>query len=271
MDNRIKLGREKETLLIPLYGKALESKKKNPLIYDPRALEIIENIEYEFKSLRIPAKTNTMMCLRAKLMDNFVIQFLERNRDCIVLHLGCGLDSRCDRVDHPGTEWFDLDYQEVIDIRHIFFPETDHYHLIPSSVTAPEWKEKIPVGNRNKLVIAEGLFMYLKKEEIKDLLLSIKKRVGQYSLIFDAFSGYTARIVKHHRSLNKTGAEIHWGIDHPEELSRWDSGIKAVDQIYFTSNEEIGKLGFGTRWIYHLANLFPMARKAHRILIYSIK
>jgi len=275
MNNRIKLDREKETLLIPLYGKARESRKKTPVLYDHKALEIVEKIEYEFESLKIPVKTNTMMCLRAKLMDNFVKEFLkgnkESNKSCVILHLGCGLDSRCVRIDDPETDWYDLDYKKVIDIRRIFFPETDNYHLIPSSVTASEWIERIPAGEEHYLVVAEGLFMYLKEEEIKDLLFSIKKRLGQYTLIFDAYSVYTARKVKNHPSLKKTGAEIHWGIDHPEELTRWDPGIELMDEIFFTSNEEIDKLGSGTKLMYRIADLFPIARKAHRILIYKIK
>ena len=271
MNNKIKLDREKETLLIPLYGKALESRKKIPVLYDHKAVEIVEKIDYEFESLQIPAKTNTMMCLRAKLMDNFVGGFLNRNKDCTVLHLGCGLDSRYVRIDHPDTDWYDLDYKEVIDIRRNFFPERDNYHLIPSSVTAPEWIVRIPAGKKNYLAVAEGLFMYLKEEEIKDLLFSIKKRLGQYTLIFDAYSVLTARKAKKHPSLKKTGADIHWGIDHPEEIARWDPGIKLMDEIFFTSSKEIEKLGFGTRLMYRIADLFPMARKAHRILIYSIK
>jgi O-methyltransferase involved in polyketide biosynthesis len=63
---KIVFTKEKETLLIPLYGKALESKKQNPILKDPKAEEIIEKIEYDFKQLHIPEKTDVMMSLRAK-------------------------------------------------------------------------------------------------------------------------------------------------------------------------------------------------------------
>jgi len=62
----ITLDKEKETLLVPLYGKAMETQKKTPILYDAKAVEIIEKIDYDFKSLKIPGKTNTMICLRAK-------------------------------------------------------------------------------------------------------------------------------------------------------------------------------------------------------------
>ena len=266
----IKLDKEKETLLVPLYGKAIESKKETPILIDSKALEIVEKINFNFKSLKIPSKTNTMMCLRAKLIDNFTNEFLANNTNNIVLHLGCGLDSRYSRIDNTEVNWYDLDYKEVIDMRRQFFPETDKYHLISSSVTEPGWIESIPTSEKAYLVIAEGLFMYLKEEEIKTLLNSIKEKVGHFTLIFDAYNVFTSKKVKNHPSIKKTGAKIYWGIDDPEETLKWNSEIRFIKEIYFTSNEEIDKLGFGMRLSYKIAHIFPIARKAQRIMIYEI-
>ncbi len=269
-NNMIKLDKEKETLLIPLYGKSSESRKKTPILIDSKAMEIVGEIDYDFKSLKIPRKTNTIMCLRAKLIDNFTHVFLKDNPKSIVLHLGCGLDSRYSRIGNAEVNWFDLDFKEVIDIRRQFYKETDKYHLISSSVTEPGWIEKIPASDKPFLVIAEGLFMYLKKEEIKKLLNSIKKKNGHFILIFDAYSIFTSNKVGKHPSIKKTGAKIYWGIDDPKDIIRWNSEIKFIKEIYFTSNEEIDNLCFGTRLIYMIAHLFPTARKAQRIMIYEI-
>ena len=266
----ISLDKEKETLLIPLYGKAMESKKKSPILLDTKAIEIVEKINYDFDSLKIPSKTNTMMCLRAKLFDTFTTTFLKTKNDAVVLHLGCGLDSRYNRINNVKVDWYDVDFKEVIDIRQTFYPESEKYHLIASSVTKPEWIEKIPVGSENYLVIAEGLFMYLKENEIKELLNLIKNRVDSYTLIFDAYSIYTAKKVKNHPSIKKTGAKIYWGIDNPDKLIEWDNEIKYNKEILFTSNEEIEKMNYATKLIYKIANLFPIARNAQRILIYTI-
>lgn len=266
----ILLNKEKETLLIPLYGRAKESKKKAPILYDKKALEIVEKIDYDFKSLKIPGKTNTMMCLRAKLIDNFVIDHLEHRNKSIVLHLGCGLDSRYDRIRSSKVLWHDIDFGEVIEIRKNFYSASENYQMIPSSVTASEWIENIPAGGEDYLVIAEGLFMYLKEDEIKTLLDSLKKSIGSYTLIFDAFSKYTAGKLKNHPSIKSTGATIYWGIDNPKELTRWNSGYRYIKEIVFTSNEEINKMNFLTKLIYKIADIFPVARNAHRIFTYRI-
>lgn len=268
--DKIVLTEEKETLLIPLYGKAKESEKKHPILIDKKAVGIVNKIDYDFKSLKIPEKTNTMMCLRAKLMDNFVKDFLKENGKSVALHLGCGLDSRYERIKNSNVDWYDVDFEDVIDIRRHFFKETPNYHLIPSSVTQKEWLEKIPVDGRHYVVIAEGLLMYLKEDEIKKLLVDLKSRIGSYTLIFDAFSVYTAKKAKNQPSIKKTGAVIHWGIDDPEELTRWGMGIQFIEEQYFTSNEEIKNLGILMRFIYKLANSFKTAKRAHRLLIYRV-
>jgi O-methyltransferase involved in polyketide biosynthesis len=37
-----------ETLLIPLWARAEETKLQNPIIYDKKALEMMDEIEYDF-------------------------------------------------------------------------------------------------------------------------------------------------------------------------------------------------------------------------------
>ena len=81
--------------------------------------------------------------------------------------------------------------------------------------------------------------MYLRETEIKLLLQNLKKRCGGFTLIFDAFSVFTAKKIKNHPSIKKTGAEIHWGLDNPQELEKWDAAIYFIEEIYFTSNEEL--------------------------------
>ncbi len=268
--DKVVLTEEKETLLIPLYGKAKEIEKQVPLLVDKKAVEVVKQIDYDFKSLKIPEKTNIMMCIRAKMIDDFVKDYLAD--DCgesVALHLGCGLDSRYDRIENSSVDWYDVDFEEVIVIRRHFYQETDNYHLIGSSVTDPEWIEKIPRGKKKYIVIAEGLFMYLKEEEIKTLLSRLKERIGGYTLIFDAFSVLAAKNTKNHPSLKKTGAKIHWGIDDPQELVKRDLGIKFIEERYFTINEETkNSVNTGTRIMFGIANLFTFAKKAHRLLIY---
>ena len=61
-----------------------------------------------------------------------------RNPDAVVLHLGCGMDTRAFRIDaRRDVEWFDLDQPGVIELRRKLYDDTDSYRMIGSSVTDP--------------------------------------------------------------------------------------------------------------------------------------
>ncbi len=268
--NKIILAKEKETLLIPLYGKAKESRKRNPILADKKAIEIINQIDYDFSLLKIPDKTNTMMSLRARLIDDYVRDFLADNKDCGALHLGCGLDSRYYRIGDHEVDWYDIDFPEVIEIRQHFYTKSECYHLLGSSVTEPTWLEQIPGNKENYIVIAEGLLMYLREHEIKTLIRNLINSIGRFTLIFDAFNTFTAQRVNSHPSIKKTGADIHWGINDPAEMEQWGMDIRFLEQKFLTSNDVINQLNSGTRIMYKLANKFSFVKNAHRILIFEI-
>lgn len=266
---RIELTREMETLLIPLYGKAMDYYKDKSILGDEKAASIIDQIDYDFSNLKIAEKTNVMMCLRAKLIDDYVKGYLQYKEGVVVLHLGCGLDSRSERIGSTNTMWYDLDFEEVISIRRKFYGETDKYCLMPSSVTESEWLDEIPKDRQHYIVVAEGLSMYLTENDIRQLCSRLMDRCGGFTLIMDAYSELTARSAKNHPSLKRTGAVIRWGIDDPTKVEKWGEDIRFVEEQYFTMSEYNQSLSLGNRVMFGIANMFAAAQRAHRLLIYD--
>ncbi|MFB0520565.1 MAG: class I SAM-dependent methyltransferase [Desulfatiglandales bacterium] len=267
---KISLTEEQETLLVPLYCKAVEGQRAHPILVDEKSQEIIELIDYDFSQLKIPYGTRVTLCLRAKKLDAYAREFIAAHPGSLVLHLGCGLDSRYSRVKNKDVEWYDLDMPAVIDLRKKFFQETDTYHMIPSSVTDFNWMTAISPPARPVLVIAEGLLMYLREEEVKALILKLREVFPGCRLAFDAYSVLTARRVKAHPSIKKTGATVQWGIDDASAIEAWGAGIRLQEEWYFTQAEDISKLGPGIRLMFKLAGLFAAARRAHRVLYYTL-
>lgn len=267
---KILLTEEQETLLVPLYSRAIESQQPKPIFVDGKAQEILKLVEYDFAKLKIPRKTTVTLSIRAKRIDAYTREFLASHPRSVVIHLGCGLDSRYTRVNTGEVEWYDLDMPEVIDLRRKFYEETGTYHMIPSSVTDLGWVDIISPRGRPVLVIAEGLLMYLKKDVVKGLILKLKEAFPGSGIVFDAYSVLTAKSAKKHPSIKKTGAVIHWGIDDATEIEQWAEGIRLKEEWYFTQTEDIEKLGLGYRLVFSIAGLFTAAKKAHRILYYSL-
>jgi O-methyltransferase involved in polyketide biosynthesis len=263
----IGLSREKETLLVPLYCRYLESKKETPIIRDEKAVEMVERIEYDFSRLAIPKQTYVTVCLRAKQFDNYVREYLAAAPGGTVIQLGCGLDSRCLRADNGKAAWYDLDFPEVIDLRKRFFKETARYHLIPSSVTNLSWLKTIKLKGQPALILAEGLFMYLKEEEIKALVKALLDRFPGGVLAFDSYSATAAKGIGAHPSIKKTGAVVHWGINDARAIESWDKRLRLSDEWFFTQSNELAKLDRGYRLLFRIMGLFAAAKKAHRILV----
>jgi O-methyltransferase involved in polyketide biosynthesis len=264
---KIRLTAEQETLMITLYCRTLGAPKG--LFQDDAAWKIVERVDYDFSRLRVASGTRLTLFMRAKRIDGYIRAFLAGAPDGVVLHLGCGLDTRYSRVDNGKVRWFDLDMPGPIELRRKFFSETDRYHMIASSVLDYRWMDAVPRG-RPVFIAAEGLMMYLPEEKVKELILRLRETFPGCELAFDAFSTLTARNVKRAASLQQTGAVVRWGIDDPKEIENWAPGIRLKEEWAFTRSEDIRKMGFGNRLMFGLAGLFPAAAKAHRILYYSL-
>ena len=262
---KIKLRAEKETLFIPLFSKAAESKKSHKILYDPKAENILQKIDYNFENLKIPRQTLITLAIRSKKFDSYVKDYLRRSNYPLVLHLGCGLDSRFLRVGFNRGAWYDIDYPDVINLRRQFYGESDDYHMIDSSVTAQGWLDQIPVANNPAYIVAEGLLMYLHENEVKQLLLNLQSRFPGSEVAFDAYSCLAAKGVNRHPSVKKTGAYIHWGIDDAQLIHEWSSGLEVIDEWYFTDSEDIPFFGFKDRILFKIMGMFNIAKKAHRI------
>lgn len=264
---KITLTPEQETLLIPLYTKAQPG---NPLFFDPKAQEILNRVDYDFTRLRVPYKTVVLVCQRAKKMDAAAREFLEGHPAGVVVHLGCGLDGRFWRIDNGKVEWYDLDMVPVIELRKRFFPASERYHLVASSVMDLGWVEQVMAAGRLVLVIAEGLLMYLGEEDVRRLVLRLQEAFPGCRLIADVFSRMTARSAARHPSLRQTGATIGWGIDDPHKIEAWSQGIRLLEEWFFTQDADLGRLSLGYRVAYRLAGAFKMVQRAHRIVYYQL-
>jgi O-methyltransferase involved in polyketide biosynthesis len=263
---KITLTKEQETLLIPLYARA----QNNPLFIDETARQIMDGVQYDFDQLKVPEKTAVTLRIRAKQLDAYTLQFIAGHPNAIILHLGCGLDSRCLRVQHPTALWFDLDMPAVIELRRKFYTETESYLMISSSITDLAWIDQIPVEGRPVFVIAEGLLMYLHEPDVHALILCLHDRFPGCELVFDAFSKYTANRIKSHPSIQKTGAAVHWGIDDPHEMEGWADGIRLKEEWFFSQSADIERLGWFYRVMFRLTSSIQVAQRAQRLLYFIL-
>ncbi|MEV4115743.1 class I SAM-dependent methyltransferase [Nonomuraea sp. NPDC049695] len=257
-----------QTMLITLYLRAWESRSKDSILRDHVAAQIVDHIDYDFSKLmmRGGAGNRFLLALRARQLDEWAADFLRRHPDAVVLHLGCGLDSRAFRLDLPaGARWFDVDLPDVIDLRRKLYPEPEGYQTIGSSVTEPRWLEEIPTEHP-VLVIAEGLLMYLTEDENKRLLHQFTDRFSRGELIFDGFAPWVIRMTQRmsKRLARKGYPSYSTAIRDDREIERWNPGFRYIDDVPLASLfARIPVRSYRT--VYRLMNAIPATRNFYRM------
>ena len=84
------------------------------------------------------------MGMRSAVFDNWLREEMQRTKDAVVIHIGCGMDSRVIRVGTKEHLWYDVDFPEVIQERRRYYSESEHYHMVEGDARDKEWLEKIP-------------------------------------------------------------------------------------------------------------------------------
>ena len=131
-----------ETLLITLNTRAIESQRPDAMIKDDKAVAIVAQGDFDHSRLRLQGNDEVSLILRMREFDRQAREFLTRNPDGVVVHIGCGLDTRFERVDNGRVEWFDLDLPQVIALRrNLIGGEMERYRLLSGSVFESAWLE----------------------------------------------------------------------------------------------------------------------------------
>jgi O-methyltransferase involved in polyketide biosynthesis len=256
------IGDVAATSLITLYCHAIESRSDNPILVDPKSVEIAAELNKTLSRSEQPLEralvSGTLdrnlvvhIAIRAKKYDDYVRDFLSWYPDGVVVNIGCGLDSRFLRIDNGRVAFYDLDLPEIIAIKKGFFTGSERYHLVASSVLDYGWMAPVRRHKGPFLFMAEGVFMYLDGDDVRSLVLAIKKTFPGSELVCEVENSLwlgplTKKMVEyklqHQFHLGKD-VMFRSGIRDSREMEQWQSGIQFLDEwSYFDSDEQ--KLGW---------------------------
>jgi methyltransferase (TIGR00027 family) len=251
------------TSLATLYCRATESRSAKPILDDPKAESIMDELMPHLAASKDPLHRKLArgklsgpmvvhIAMRARKYDRYAQSFLSRRPDGVVINLGCGMDTRFDRIDDGRLEVFDLDLPELIAFKRQFLSETERYHFISSSVTDLDWLEVLePVEGRPAIFLAEGLFMYLPGDAVRELVCRLcDTQAAGSELVCEMFNarwlrGFLKAIVD--RKLRGSlafgaGAAFRFGIESARELESWHPSISLLDEWSYLDEDE-SKLG----------------------------
>lgn len=196
-----------QTLLITLYAKAMESRREDSVLHDHFADQLVQRIDFDFVSLHIHCDQQVSLACRAREMDQRVQRFLDEHDDAVILDLGCGLDTRYDRLGRPACKWVNVDYPHVIALRQRLQPPHGDVMDLASSLTQTQWLADLP-RDRPTLVVAEGVLPYLDGSELDQLLTAMSAHFHSAEMVFDAYNRAGTWLLGFDASIRATGATL---------------------------------------------------------------
>ncbi len=203
-----------KTLYIPLYGKSYVS-KKGLFLEDKKAEEIWAAEGFVLKGKSKSKWLAYYMGIRSAVFDEWVKKQMIVFSDAVVIHIGCGMDSRIIRVGTENHKWYDVDFPEVIEERRCYYAETDDYKMIAGDARDCDWLTAIK-ENKSAIVVMEGVSMYLTVAEMKNLADSLCSHFERLILLVDAYTSFAAKMSKRRNPINDVGVTEVYGIDYPQ-------------------------------------------------------
>ncbi len=264
-----------ETLLIPLYNRAMESKRPEAMLKDEKAVELVNQMGLDLSPARHVRMTELLKVMRimfTREFDRYACDFLKRNPEAVVVHIGCGLDTRYERVDNDQVEWYDLDLPEVIELRRKFIGgEGGRYHQLACSVLEDAWLETVKVHSppptgiqsmqRPILFLAETVLVYFTEAQVKSLVLRLRDHFPGAELTFDGWRPFEVRLGNRHLSGSPFTGLMQWGFWSGQEIEGWGNGIHLLDEWGFFDQPEQRLNSY--RWMTPLFRLFKPMRIFH--------
>ena len=253
-----------KTLYIPLYGKSYVS-RKGILLHDPKAEQIWAAGGFPLKGKSKSKWLAYYMGMRAAVFDRWVAQQLEADPSAVVIHIGCGMDSRCLRVEHRGHLWFDLDFPEVINERKRYYSEAADYKMLCADVREAHWLSRVPTGSA--VVIMEGVSMYISVEELIQTLTQLVRHFASVRLLMDCYTEFAAKATKVKNPINDVGVTQVHGLDDSGALEI--SGLRFVKEHEMTPADLVDELQGMEKRIFRMFYAGGIAKKMYRLYEYK--
>jgi len=231
---KVELGPVQQTLLIPLLARARETAKPRGLMRDPRALEIVNSLDYDFTKWEGGRSLPGAM-LRARMFDRYVQAFMQEHPHGTITELGCGLDTRFERLDNGEVRWFDLDLPDVIDLRRQFFANSRRRTMIAASLLDFAWMDQVEDAGGPWMFVSEAVLIYLDSLDARCVLSSLAARFPGATFAFDTTAAKMVDSQASHDAMRHLPREswFRWRCDDPREIESWAGNLRLLSSETF--------------------------------------
>ncbi|MEM7154351.1 MAG: class I SAM-dependent methyltransferase [Myxococcota bacterium] len=216
----VELGPTQETLLIPLLGRAMETKKGGRLLSDPKAVEIVESLDYDFSKWGSSARG---VCIRARIFDGQVRRFLAAHPRGTIVEIGAGLNTRFERLDNGQAQWFELDLPDSMTLRRRFFEDHERRTMHAGSVLDSDWLDAVAELPGPYCFVSEAVVIYLDSPDVQRAMQAIATRFPGAWLVMDTTPTKAVQLQGKNALMKVMSKDswFRWACDDPAALQSW--------------------------------------------------
>ena len=262
---RAELGAVQQTLFIPLAARARETRRKRPVLRDPKAVEMIRSIDFDEAVYGRGWGAGFVTVLRTLVLDWWVRQFLAEHPAGTVVELGTGLNTRFERTDNGTAHWIDLDLPDTIELRRRFFEDTDRREMVAASLTGEDWMAAVGQRPAPYLFVSDGVLVYLDEADVTGTLTRIAGRFPGAMLAFDTYARVTLT-QQHKMAARRNIAPWAWACDDPRSLERL--GLTVVESAAITRPPAGLRAQLPARYRYLLPLAHPVFGKSPALTLF---
>jgi O-methyltransferase involved in polyketide biosynthesis len=241
-NHEIDLSSVEETLFLPLWARAKDAEKENPILGDSYARNIVAGIDYDFSKIETEQTENHKIIwpIRALNFDTIIRKFLEQFSEAIVINLGAGLDTSFQRLDNGKVQWFNIELPDVAALRQKLIPDSERETTIGNSIFDFTWKDDISrqTKGRSVMFMAAGVLCYFEDSEVKALFHKLADFFPGAHFIFDAFSRFsiwaTNLTIMSKKGIDSS-ARLKWHLNKASRLKKWINTIQVLEEYSMLS------------------------------------
>ncbi|MGE4504160.1 MAG: class I SAM-dependent methyltransferase [Desulfovibrionaceae bacterium] len=206
--------------------------------------------------------------IRVRHFDTKVARFLDATDNPVIINVGCGLDTRFNRLRPSKGVFYDLDLPQVVDFRNAVLPPSEHNPCLAASLFETDWLEELVRRHEGArfAVVMEGVLMYFEEDQVREALAGMAERIPHGELHFDVSSSWMVGNTHKHETVKLTNATFKWGLDDNRQPERWSNRLHFVESTgYFdTQLARWGMIGL-------IGRMIPRYNQAFRMLHYEIR
>jgi O-methyltransferase involved in polyketide biosynthesis len=227
----VRLGDVQQTLFIPLAARARATKRRHPVLRDPRAVELAQSIDFDEAKYGRGAG-GFVTVLRTAIFDHWVRAFLAQHPAATVTEVGTGLNTRFDRLDNGQVHWIDLDLPDTIELRRKFFADTSRRTMVAASFLDEGWLAAVAERPGPYFFVADGVLTYLPEPQVTAALARLAERFPGALIAFDTYPRATYERQHKLAARKNMEARWQWAVDDPRTLERL--GLHVVESATVT-------------------------------------